>query len=70
MHTGRPGTVVIDCETDDLDAAASFWAQALGRSRTRLTNPSDANYRQLQRFCVVPPQRDDFDVAADTWEDP
>lgn len=30
MHRSRLGVVVIDCETDDLAAAAQFWASALG----------------------------------------
>lgn len=30
MHRSRLGAIVIDCRTDDLDAAAAFWSQALG----------------------------------------
>lgn len=30
MHRSRLGAVVIDCQTDDLAAAARFWATALG----------------------------------------
>jgi predicted enzyme related to lactoylglutathione lyase len=119
------GTVVIDCRTGDVDAAARFWAEALGRPPARLTNPDDTNYRSLegppgevgvlvqavdhpsrvhldietddieaevrrlealgarrvaqvkrwwvmeaptgQRFCVVRPQRADFETGANTW---
>ena len=32
MHKSRLAAFIIDCRTDDLDAAATFWAQALGRS--------------------------------------
>lgn len=31
MHKSRLCAFVIDCQTDDLDGAASFWAGALGR---------------------------------------
>lgn len=30
MHGSRLGSLVIDCRTEDLVAAANFWAQALG----------------------------------------
>jgi len=30
MHKSRLAGFIIDCNTDDLDAAASFWTQALG----------------------------------------
>lgn len=30
MHRSRLGALVIDCRTDDLAAAARFWADALG----------------------------------------
>lgn len=33
MHKSRLGTVVIDCQTDNLDEAADFWCRALGRSK-------------------------------------
>lgn len=31
-HRSRLAGFIIDCQTDDLDAAASFWSQALGVS--------------------------------------
>jgi predicted enzyme related to lactoylglutathione lyase len=30
MHKSRLAGFIIDCQTDDLDAAAQFWTQALG----------------------------------------
>ncbi len=30
MHKSRLAGFIIDCQTDDLDAAATFWAGALG----------------------------------------
>ena len=45
MHRSRLGAIIIDCRTDDLDAAADFWGRALGHS-TRKTN--DENYVELE----------------------
>ena len=30
MHKSRLGTLIIDCQTDDLDREAEFWGAALG----------------------------------------
>ena len=30
MHKSRLGAVIIDCQTEDLEAEAEFWGQALG----------------------------------------
>ncbi len=30
MHKSRLGTVIVDCQTDDLGREAEFWAAALG----------------------------------------
>ena len=38
MHRSRFGGFVIDCDTDDLEAAANFWSSALGYPRK---GPSD-----------------------------
>src|SRR5690606_28426344 len=35
-HRSRLAGVIIDCNVDDLDAAAAFWSQALG---TRIESP-------------------------------
>lgn len=49
MHRSRLGTLVIDCETDDLDGDAKFWAAALGcKVLTRNVEPEDDNYRGLE----------------------
>jgi len=125
MHKSRLGTVVIDCQTEHLDAAAEFWSAALGWPAEPLVDPDDSNYRELQtpptemkvlvqavshpsrvhidietddidaevqrlealgarrisqikrwwvmeaptgqRFCVVRPQRPDFEEHANSW---
>ena len=50
MHKSRLGNLVIDCPTDDLWAAASFWSAALGY---RLPSETDASGRFIQ--LVTPP---------------
>lgn len=125
MHKSRLGALIIDCRTPDLEAAAGFWARALGLQAlpadpgepkyvTLETAPNDpaieiqqvshdsrvhidietddieAEARRLaalgarlvtrerrwqvmraptgQRFCLVRPQRADFETAANTWD--
>ena len=128
MHKSRLRTIVIDCRTDDVDAAARFWSGALGRRAETLADPGDSAYRELegppdevkvlvqavehpsrvhldietddieaevqrlealgakrvaqvkrwwvmeaptgQRFCVVRPQRADFEERASAWDAP
>ena len=48
MHKSRLGTIVIDCQTDDLDQAARFWSAALGWSALRFDDPNNAGYRELE----------------------
>jgi hypothetical protein len=48
MHKSRLGTIVIDCRTDDIDAAARFWSEALGRRAETLADPGDSAYRELE----------------------
>jgi predicted enzyme related to lactoylglutathione lyase len=48
MHKSRLGTIIIDCKTDDLDAAARFWSQALGASCETPVDPDEPNYRTLE----------------------
>lgn len=125
MHKSRLATIVIDCQTDQLDAAAAFWSEALGWPSEKLPDPDNPNYRQLctppneltvlvqsvshpsrvhidietdnidaeverlerlgarrvaqikrwwvmeaptgQRFCVVRPQRSNFESEANVW---
>lgn len=51
MHHSRLCAVLIDCKAEDVDAAARFWAVALGRP-VDLNHPgSRGNYRML----VTPP---------------
>ncbi|MGH8292504.1 MAG: VOC family protein [Gammaproteobacteria bacterium] len=48
MHYSRLCAVLIDCKTDDVDAAAAFWAVALGRPLDPRHPGSRGNYRMLE----------------------
>lgn len=126
MHKSQLAGFIIDCRTDDVDAAAAFWAGALGLEAEAEPYPGEEVYRELQtgpddlhievqgvehesrvhldietdnieaevarleelgarriadirrwvvmeaptgqRFCVVNPQRANFDETANTWD--
>ncbi len=44
MHRSRLGGFIIDCKTEDLDAAARFWGEALGLKSRPSTSAEDKNY--------------------------
>jgi len=47
-HRSRLSGFIIDCQTDDLDAAADFWSQALGCSiADRTAGDETAEYQML-----------------------
>ncbi len=48
MHRSRLNGVLIDCNTDDIDAAAHFWAEALGRPLDPGHPGTRGNYRMLE----------------------
>ena len=47
MHRSRLCAILIDCKTPDVDAAARFWAEALGRPVDPDHPASRGNYRML-----------------------
>jgi hypothetical protein len=47
MHKSQLSTFVIDCQSDDLDGAAAFWAAALGRPVQAPDQAEDDRYRTL-----------------------
>jgi predicted enzyme related to lactoylglutathione lyase len=47
MHSSRLCAVLIDCKVSDVDEAAHFWAQALGRAVDAEHPSSSGNYRML-----------------------
>jgi predicted enzyme related to lactoylglutathione lyase len=44
MHRSRLGGFIIDCKTENLDAAARFWGEALGLKPRSSASPEDKNY--------------------------
>ena len=47
MHRSKLAGLIIDCDGDDLDAAARFWGGALGYEVLPLASPEDDKYRAL-----------------------
>lgn len=45
MHRSRLCSIIIDCRTDDLEAATRFWSQALGRP---YKSASDGKYMDIR----------------------
>jgi predicted enzyme related to lactoylglutathione lyase len=45
MHKSKLAGFMIDCNTDDIDAAAAFWGQALGHDV--VVEPDQPTYRTL-----------------------
>ncbi len=77
MHRSRLAGVIIDCKTDDLDAAADFWGKALGAlpadkakieesSYVELRMPADENYVEIQ--VVDHASRVHIDIESDDIE--
>jgi len=48
MHHSRINGILIDCKTGDIDAAARFWAEALGRPVDRAHPGRSGNDRTLE----------------------
>jgi hypothetical protein len=48
MHRSRLNGLLIDCNIDDIDAAARFWAEALGRAIDPDHPGTRGNYRMLE----------------------
>ena len=48
MHRSRLCAVLIDCKTSNVDEAARFWSEALGRSVDKVHPSSRGNYRMLE----------------------
>jgi predicted enzyme related to lactoylglutathione lyase len=48
MHRSRLNGILIDCNTQDIDAAAQFWAEALGRPIDPDHPGTRGNYRMLE----------------------
>lgn len=77
MHKSKLAGFIIDCNTDDLDAAAAFWGGALGMDvkplqgdeegkYIRLVDPSDRLHVEVQS--VEHPSRVHLDIETDDIE--
>ena len=49
MHKSQLAGFIIACKTDDLDAAADFWAAALGFKRAPKATPAHTNYVHFEK---------------------
>ncbi|MGH6890776.1 MAG: VOC family protein [Dongiaceae bacterium] len=47
MHKSRVAGFIIDCRTDDLESAASFWSAALGMEKRALPGAEGQKYVRL-----------------------
>ena len=77
MHKSKLAGFIIDCQTDDLNGAASFWGAALGMPTAPLPGEEGALYVQLldplQRLHIEVqrvghPSRVHLDIEADDIE--
>src|SRR3546814_12214410 len=77
-HRSRLAGFIIDCETGDLDAAASFWSGALGMPVAERYAEGDAEYAELSNTPadlqiavqkVRHPSRVHLDIAIDDFDD-
>lgn len=75
MHHSRFAGFIIDCKTDDLDAAVDFWSAALGYSRQAeseddlyvgLNTPDNEPYVEVQK--VDHESRVHLDIETDDIE--
>lgn len=76
MHKSRLAGFIIDCQTDDLDAAADFWSQALGYPRrgslgaddiyAELDTGPEGQHVEVQK--VAHPSRVHLDIETDDIE--
>jgi predicted enzyme related to lactoylglutathione lyase len=76
MHRSRLAAFVIDCKSEDIDAATAFWSKALGKPVVPPT-PESGNYRELSVGAEEPmillqkvdhPSRIHLDIETDDIE--
>ncbi|MBA8888534.1 putative enzyme related to lactoylglutathione lyase [Dokdonella fugitiva] len=77
MHHSRLSNIVIDCEVDDLAAAAEFWSRALGKPIASADQDGDGKYAELATAADEPlillqkvdhPSRVHLDIETDDLE--
>ena len=77
MHRSKLAGFIIDCQTEDLQAAAQFWSGALGMQRQQLASDGDGPYEELldpaaqlhvEVQVVAHPSRVHLDIETDDIE--
>ncbi|MCG8692103.1 MAG: hypothetical protein MI806_12920 [Minwuiales bacterium] len=63
----HPSRVHIDIESDDIDAEADRLEKLGAKRIARVKRWWVMQAPSGQRFCVVPPQREDFETGANQW---
>jgi predicted enzyme related to lactoylglutathione lyase len=76
MHKSRPGEITIDCYTDNLEEAQSFWSAALDLKAQRYEDPelnayyleTEANEIDINMQMVKHESRVHIDIETDDIE--
>ncbi len=68
QNVDHPSRVHIDIETDDIDAEAARLEKLGAKRIARIKRWWVMEAPSGHRFCVVRPQRPDFDAGAKEWE--
>ena len=77
MHKSRLAGFIIDCQTDDLEAAAEFWSKSLGAPRKAVSAAAEGRYVALDAVAgglhvevqvVDHPSRVHLDIESDDIE--
>ncbi|HKE47935.1 MAG TPA: VOC family protein [Rhodanobacteraceae bacterium] len=48
MHRSRLSSIIIDCQVEDLRAAAEFWSQAIGRRIANVDLDGEDRYAEIE----------------------
>ena len=48
MHHSRLSSIIIDCQVDDLEAAAKFWSAAIGRKIANVDRDGEDRYAEIE----------------------
>ena len=68
QQVSHPSRVHLDIETDDIEAEVTRLEKLGARRISRIRRWVVMEAPTGQRFCVVPPQRGNFEPTANTWE--
>ena len=54
MHHSRLSSIIIDCNVDDLEAAAKFWSAAIGRRIANVDLDGEDRYAEIETAADEP----------------